>query len=204
LQSLWALMSIYHKVQAVEKVFNSLEKELASFKNATDLKCLSGCGSCCHNPEINATPIEFLPFAYDLYKKGIAYEWLENSEKETLNLCRIFRPFLTDGDVGFCGHYKFRGLICRLFAFSASTDKMGQPKLATCKTIKTNFPEEHSKAVEHINSGGKVPIMSDYYHQIRSIDPDLGRQLLPINEAINEALKVVLSYYAYRRPRKAS
>jgi Fe-S-cluster containining protein len=197
-------MSIYHKVQAVEKVFNSLEKELASFKNATDLKCLSGCGLCCHNPEINATPIEFLPFAYDLYKKGIAYEWLDNAEKESLNLCRIFRPLLKDGDVGFCGHYKFRGLICRLFAFSASKDKEGQPKLATCKTIKTNFPNEYTNAVEHIEAGRKVPIMSDYYHQIRSIDPDLGRQLLPINEAIKEALKVVLSYYAYRRPRKAS
>ncbi len=196
-------MSIYHKVQAVEKVFAKLEKELASFKNATGLKCISGCGLCCHNPEINATALEFLPFAYHLHKNGLAYQWLDDLQQNDSPMCQIFQPLKLQNDKGFCSQYKFRGLICRLFAFSANRNKYGEPQLATCKTIKGEYPSEYEKAVDYISEDGKVPIMTDYYHQLRMIDPDLGRELIPINNAIAEALKVVLSYYAYRRPRRA-
>jgi uncharacterized protein len=204
LHSPLARMSVYRKVQAVEKVFDNLEKDLASFKNATGIKCLSGCGMCCHSPEINATPLEFLPLAYDLYKKGLAYLWLEEMQQNDTPICKTFKPLKLHDDKGFCSQYKHRGLICRLFAFSANRNKHGQPTLATCKTIKGEYPAEYKKAVDHIDAGGKVPIMTDYYHQLRSIDQDLGRQPIPINKAITEALKVVLSHYAYRRPRRAS
>ncbi len=196
-------MSIYRKVQAVERVFNKLEKEMVSFKNTTGLKCATGCGLCCHNPTITATPLEFLPLAYQLHKEGIAYEWLEEVQSATTGICKMFKPFLVDGEKGFCSQYKYRGLICRLFGFGAMRDKNGSAKLVTCKTIKTEQTTLYHNAVAYISEGGEVPIMSDYYHQLRGIDPDLGRQLVPINLAIEEALKVVLSYYAYRRPRRA-
>ncbi len=193
-------MSIYRKVQAVEKVFKALEKELATFKNGTGLKCLSGCGLCCHNPNITATPLEFLPFAYELYKQDLAYQWLEDVQSSGTSFCKILKPMMIEGDQGFCSQYKYRGLVCRLFGHSASRNKLGQLELATCKTIKSEFPEAYQKAKVHISNSGKVPIMTDFYHQLRSIDADLGRQLVPINDAIAEALKVVLGYYAYRKP----
>ena len=42
--------------------------------------------------------------------------------------------------------------------------------------------------------------MSDYYFRLRSIDTELGTKMMPINQAIRQAIEVVMSYYAYRRP----
>lgn len=197
-------MSIYRKVQAVERVFSNLEREVASFQKTTGMQCLSGCGSCCKKPDISASALEFLPLAYQLYKDGVAYEWLEALQNERDNpICKAFKPFTSEGDKGSCGHYKGRGLICRLFGFSAMLDKEGVPKLVTCKTIKTEFTEAYNKAVDHIAEGNSVPVMRNFYFQLRSIDPDLGSRLMPVNEAITEALKNVLSYYAYRQRKGA-
>ncbi|UII28269.1 YkgJ family cysteine cluster protein [Fulvivirga maritima] len=197
-------MSIYRKVQAVERVFSNLEKELAAFKNATGLHCISGCGLCCKKPDISASPLEFLPLAYSLFKEDLAYQWLEELQASGSEpICKIFRPLLTDGDTGFCSNYKYRGLICRLFGYSAMLDKQGTPQLVTCKTIKTELPQAVLTAQQHIAEGKKTPVMRNYYFQLRSIDSELGQNLMPINQAILEALKIVLSYYAYRKPRRA-
>ncbi|QSE98259.1 YkgJ family cysteine cluster protein [Fulvivirga lutea] len=193
-------MSIYLKVKAVERVFNSLEKDIKSFQQSTGLGCVSGCGLCCHKPNITATALEFLPFAYELYKQNLAYQWLDDLQTNKSGFCRILNPMPVEGSKGFCGHYQYRGLICRAFGFAAMKNKLGQPTLVTCKTIKTEFPESYERASNHVSSGKNVPLMSNYYHQLRSIDSDLGRELIPINDAILSAVKVVLGHYAYRKP----
>ena len=43
-----------------------------------------------------------------------------------------------------------------------------------------------------------MPLMSNYYFQLRCIDPGLSQEFYPINTAIKKALEVVLHYYAYR------
>ena len=68
-------MSIYKKVRAVERVFGQLEKEIREFQEETSLGCLAQCGLCCTKPDIEASIIEFLPFAYHAYKTGTAWEW---------------------------------------------------------------------------------------------------------------------------------
>lgn len=198
-------MSIYKKVQAVEKIFHQLEKDVATFQEATDLKCQTGCGLCCRKPDISATILEFIPFAYYLYKNDEAEKWYERMltlPDETL--CVNLNSFLTANSSGFCANYNHRGLICRVFGFSASNDQMGHAKLVTCKTIKSEFPDAVAKANEHIKSKKPTPLISNYYSQLRGIDADLGGELLPINKAILEAIKTVLAYYTYRTPRKAS
>jgi uncharacterized protein len=198
-------MSVYKKVQAVGKLFNQLEKDVATFQQATGLGCRSGCGLCCKKPDIHATILEFLPLAYHLYKTGEAEKWFDYLQSDSSDsICHALTPFLTKDSGGFCSQYQHRGLICRVFGFSASLDKRGKAQLVTCKIIKEDFPEAVSKATEHIASKNTTPIISNYYHQLRSIDPDLGSQLLPINTAILESLKTVLGYYSYRNPRKAS
>ena len=196
-------MTLYRKVQAVERVFKGLEKDLAAFKHATNLKCVSGCGRCCNKPDITASILEFLPLAYNLYKQGVAFEWYQNLGKLESPLCHAFTPVFLQGTGGMCSQYQYRGLVCRLFGFSAKLDKYGVPQLVTCKTIKEEFPVPHQTAIKHISEGKKTPIMRNYYFQLQAIDGNLGTTLLPINEAIREALKVVLSYYAYRKPRSA-
>lgn len=196
-------MTLYRKVKAVERVFRGLEKDMAAFKRATNLKCVSDCGRCCHKLDITASTLEFLPLAYHLYKKGVAFEWYQNLGKLESPLCHMFSPVFLQGYGGMCSHYKYRGLVCRLFGLSAKLDKYGVPQMVTCKTIKEEFPESYRSAINHISEGKKTPIMRNYYFQLQAIDSNLSTNLLPINQAMREAIKVVLGYYAYRNPRSA-
>ena len=95
-------MSVYRKVQLVEKLFYQLEKDVATFQQATGLRCKSGCGLCCTKPDIHATVLEFLPFAYALAKENLAHIWLKRlsdsqEEKICMNLSQVI-----GNDGGFC------------------------------------------------------------------------------------------------------
>jgi len=199
-----SVMNLYRKVRAVERVFRQLEKDVASFQQATQLQCAAHCGLCCHKTDISATPLEFLPLAYQLYKQGEALKLYEQLSQNNQPKCVNLKSLVGPNDSGFCSQYAYRGLICRLFGFSAMLDKHGAPKLVTCQTIKSKFPEAVEKAQHHIAEGSPTPIMRNYYFQLRAIDDTMGTTTLPINHAILEALKTVLSYYSYRNPPKAS
>ncbi len=197
-------MNLYRKVQAVRRVFDQLEKETNQLKLHTGLRCKSSCGHCCYNPNISSTVLEFLPFAYDLFKVGRAEEILFKLEvgHEQTDCINLKKLTYFEG-AGHCENYTGRGLICRLFGFAAMLDKNGNPALVTCKIMKNDPELGYQKTVDYINNGGKIPVFRNYYTKIRFIDPALGTDLHPINKAIEMALKYVLNYYSYRRPRKA-
>ncbi len=167
------------------------------------MHCLSGCGLCCKKPDITATPLEFLPLAFHLYTEGKADSMYEATATSEESLCLLFAPLKGSVRGGMCSNYAYRGLICRLFGFSAARDKMGDPRLVTCKSIKEDQPEEFATGTEKA-AQGEVVFMRDYYFKLTCIDPDLGRETMPINLAIRRALEAVMSYYAYRRPRKSA
>jgi Fe-S-cluster containining protein len=198
-------VTIYQKVQAVDRIFNQLDKDLGSFQSSTGLGCVSNCGLCCLKPDINATALEFLPLAYHLLKNGEAEEWLEQLQSDSENkLCPVLNKIIAPGAKGFCSDYAHRGLICRLFGFSAMLHKNNKPTLVTCKPIKEQKPEAVAKAEVHLATKSNYPLISNYYMQLRSIDESLGEELFPIRIAIEKAINTVLGYYAYRKPPKKS
>ncbi|HEU5289357.1 MAG TPA: YkgJ family cysteine cluster protein [Cyclobacteriaceae bacterium] len=184
------------KIKEVEAVFTRLDQEIASFQSWSGLHCKFGCGKCCFKPDIEATILEFLPFAYYLHKEGKAYDWLEKLKSTENEICLILNP--TQSGAGLCSEYQHRGLICRLFGYSARTNKYAERELVTCQIIKTEQAENFEKAVKGITDGKHVPMMSQYYMQLHAIDINLTRDFYPINEAIRKALETVLHYYAYR------
>jgi uncharacterized protein len=188
---------LLEKVRAVERVFDKLDREIAAFQSMSGLHCARGCGKCCFKPDIEATILEFLPFALHLYSQHQAEEWLEKLKESDSSLCLILNPI--QGGAGMCSEYRHRGLICRLFGYSARINKYGKKELITCQIIKTE-QRENFEATEAKISGGlePVPVMSHYYMQLHSIDEELGREFFPINEAIRRAIEVILHYYAYR------
>lgn len=198
-------LSIYTKVAAVERVFAKLQKEISQFQAESKLQCLNGCGKCCTKPDISATVLEFLPLAYHLYKSDRALGVLESMETDpSATICQLFQPLVVNPGVGFCGEYKYRGLICRLFGFSAGKDKNGEKKLVTCQLIKNDQPEKFQATTEGIKSNTLfIPLMSDYQSQLMNIDWELGGRFYPINEAIRKALELVLFYSQYKGRRKA-
>jgi hypothetical protein len=192
-------MSIENKVRLIELLFDRLEQEITEFKTHSSLHCISGCGKCCTKPTIDASPLEFLPWAFHLFLNGEAEKTLEQLAEKSTPICHIYRPLsLNDKVNGSCGNYKYRGLICRLFGYGANYDKFAQLRLATCTRIKENQSESYKSTVDLINDGLAVPIFADYYMNLSQIDFGLGNIIVPINEALKMAIHEVLQYYAYR------
>ena len=144
-------MTIEKKVKLVEQLFDRLEIESKGFQSETGLHCISGCGKCCTTPHIEASPLEFLPWAFHLYLNGQAEIVLDELNQTTKKNCHIYRPLsIVDSDNGSCSNYKYRGLICRLFGYAASRDQFGKLRIATCKIIKENQAENYNNTAEAI------------------------------------------------------
>lgn len=190
-------LSLSQKVQAVEEAYALLNQEMSDFRGWSKVSCLLGCGRCCTKPDIEATVLEFLPFAYHVFLLNEAEEWLLKLQQHPNSICVVFKSGEMEGS-GSCSQYAHRGLVCRLFGFSARINKYGQRDFVGCKPIKTELPDAHNAAVAGIQSGNSVPVMSHHYMRLHAIDPDLARRFYPINEAIRRAIEIVLQYYRYR------
>jgi Fe-S-cluster containining protein len=183
------------KVKEVEQVFAELDEAITRFQGWSGLHCRHGCGKCCFKPDIEATVLEFLPFAHDLYKKGETDQWLDKAAKQD-TICIILDP--GQSGAGLCTQYLHRGLICRLFGYSARTNKYNKKELVTCQVIKSEQTANYDQASDRISSGDDVPVMNDFYMRLHAIDADLAREFYPINIAIRKAIELVLHHYAYR------
>ena len=189
-------MTLTEKVKSVEDIFQSLDSEIASFQKWSGLHCPSSCGKCCFKPDISATALEFLPMAFHAHRDGKAEELYEKTNDNLNGLCISLDSQRVHG---MCGNYKNRGMICRVFGYSARMNKYGKPEMITCKIIKTEQEPNYLSALNKIESDEhSIPIAERYYRQLMMIDDELGRTLYPINVAIKKALEVVMHYYAYR------
>lgn len=190
-------MSIEQKVRLVEELFDQLELESAQFEKASGLHCVAGCGKCCSYPDVEASPIEFLPWAFHLFLNGEAEHMLDLLKENQSPTCMIYKSLSITGK-GQCSNYKYRGLICRLFGFAANTDKYGNLRLATCQVIKEGQADKYTTTAEAITKGLNVPVFTEYYMKLNQIDFQLGNLILPVNKALKMALEEVLLYYQYR------
>jgi Fe-S-cluster containining protein len=190
-------MNVEEKAQAVEQILLELDEEIKQFQAWSSLGCKFGCGKCCFKPDIEATPLEFLPFAIHLNKTGQSEAWLYKLENLTDDkVCAILNP--TQSGAGLCSEYPYRGLICRLFGFSARLNKYEKKELITCSIIKTEQQEKFQEAAVKINEGERVPLMTDYYLKLHYVDPTLANDFMPINQAIKRALELSLQYFGYK------
>ena len=190
-------MTLDQKVRLVESLFDQLEQETQQFQDKSGLGCVSGCGKCCSYPNIDASPLEFLPWAFQVFLSGKAEEALEALQSHPNQTCFLLTP-VSILSKGHCGSYKHRGLICRLFGYAASKDKYGKLRLVTCKIIKEGQANHYHITSEAISKGMYVPIFTDYYMQLNQIDYQMGSKTMPINRALKMALEEVLQYYTYR------
>jgi Fe-S-cluster containining protein len=189
-------VELIDKIDAVNGVFKELDQAIAEFQSWSSLHCKSGCGKCCFKADIEATILEFLPFAHYLYQQDQAMAWHEKLSTTDDPICLILNP--TQSGAGLCSEYPYRGLICRLFGYSARMNKYSKRELITCQIIKSEQEGAYKEAVGKIEDGSSVPVMSQFYMKLHGIDNDLTREFFPINTAIKKAIETVLHYYAYR------
>lgn len=188
-------MQLTELASQVEALFAVLDAEIASFQSSTSLHCPPGCGKCCFKPDIEATELEFLPFALFLAREGKAEQWYERLTAGSDPVCMILDA--SSKGVGLCSEYKHRGLICRLFGYSARTNKYGTKELVTCPVIKTGQTEAYQKAEADIRASLPVPVMNQFYLRLSGIDPVMAAEFYPINVAIRKALERVLNRQGY-------
>lgn len=192
-------MNLLEKSLAVNDLFNDLELQVNDYLAQTKLGCLSRCSQCCANPRIPATPLEFLPLAFHIYRSGKAEEILESLETcPEESFCIILKQLSTNGHAGQCSQYAHRGLICRLFGNSARKNRAGIKELITCKLIKSEKQELYEKTSAGIAENEvPIPISADYYSRLYTIDFHMAKEQYPVNTAIKKALEAVLSFYFY-------
>lgn len=184
-------MSIHQKIVEVNKVYRRLAIHTSTYKKSSGLGCQEGCSACCLKNDIEATVLEFLPAAYDIYRKGESDRYYDKLENTQDPVCVFYNP-LNFG--GACTNYQNRGLVCRVFGFSKKMNKYDQPELISCKIIKADMNKETINSTIH-----KAPDASAYSMKMFSIDQKLSTQYYPINEAIKKALETVIMHYHYRK-----
>ena len=188
------------KVFLLFKLFDRADRETKRLSAKTGIKCAKGCGRCCENPYVETTILEMLPLAIQLWKEKEAEGWLNKSLATHLTgPCIFYKPDPLIAGKGRCSIYSLRPLICRLSGFSAAVDKHGKPELVTCPTIKQWQPREYEKAQKLVESGLPIPQLRDFALAAYQLDPALGKDRLPINIAIKDALEKVGLYFYYQK-----
>lgn len=190
-------MNLIEKAGAVEQVLLELDEAISKFQNWSSLKCTFGCGRCCFKPDIEASSLEFLPLALKIYREGKIDMWherFENNNEE--KICMVLDP--RQLGAGLCTQYQHRGLVCRAFGFTARFNKYNRKELLTCNVIKSEQVDTFKQVIEQINVDQEVPIISNYYFKLHSIDPYLANQFVPINQAIKRALELISQYFSYK------
>ena len=196
-------MKLSEKSQAVLELFQDLEIESRAFAERADLGCVVGCGKCCANPSIPASPLEFLPLAFELFENGAVEASIRLLDSLGENgFCLLYRPTNEDGSKGFCGNHSSRGLICRLFASAARSNKYGLKELIICKVLKEQKSDQYLRATQAVQEDLEIPLAASYYGRLGDIDAHLS-QTYPINQAIRIALELVLQFKFYEESESA-
>ncbi|UZR96376.1 YkgJ family cysteine cluster protein [Chondrinema litorale] len=194
-------MSIVLKVKRIQKVFEKLESEVTQLQKNTGIYCLASCGQCCTKPNIEASVLEFLPLAFDLFLRKETTQYKEQILQSGFSICHLFNALSVVPNsnyiTGKCSQYQYRALVCRLFGYASIRNKHGQKKLSTCKLIKGSYPEEVTR-LDQPEKIELIPNYSNYFQQLVQIDFKLSQEFHPINKAILRAIDEVESYYNYR------
>ena len=193
-------MDLEQKVKLVMELFDRLHDETERFQATSGLHCIAGCGRCCTYPYIEASPLEFLPWAYHLFMQGQAEAMmlqLQTTDQATCVLYQASKIAQCSAGLGCCGAYHERGLVCRLFGVASNKDKLGHLRLLTCKAVKEAQPIDYASVNAAIGAGLYVPVIADYYMLLNQIDFHMGQQIVPINQALRLALEEVLNFYHY-------
>ncbi len=183
----------------VEAVYGEMADTFSSYQQASGLSCRSGCGECCTQPTIEATVLEMLPLALHLFDQGKAEQTLTQLEELPEGSgCFFYHRLSFDGKQGQCSVYEQRPSICRMFGAAGYRDKLGQPALSVCKTIKSDKAEKYQQHLIML-SAQPPPMMMSAKEQVSQLNYELGSKHYPIRQAVQLALEKVLfkSYYSH-------
>lgn len=178
-------------IQQVLDFYQQIEEQTASIPDQINLHCPPGCGRCCDNPNIEATPLEMLPVAWELWQRGEALTYWQNiKNQDTPSVCIFYeRDALIPGN-GRCEMYPWRPIVCRLFGYATVKNKQGISEFATCAYHHQTEPEKVAEIKHQVTTGFPILNFSEISLQLALIDPNKS-QRLPINQALCLAIEQI-------------
>jgi uncharacterized protein len=190
-------------INQITEIYNAIDLQIETFQQASGLQCPSGCGKCCENPQVETTPLEALPLAYQLINSHKAEYWLEritqlddsHLNSGSAGVCVFYEPDPLVAGNGRCSVYAWRPSLCRLFGFASVKNKHDQLELAACTIHKQSLPTALAKLPKN-NQVDLAPNFSDFSMQLRNLQPDQS-YLLPINQAVAIAINKVGLFLQY-------
>jgi Fe-S-cluster containining protein len=190
-------MNIREFSQDLQNIYEEMWASFSAYQKNSGLFCLEGCGKCCNNPEVEASVLEMLPLALRMLDENKLEYWLEKLEHPAQNHCLMYVAHSPDGVKGYCGVYKERPSLCRMFGVSGYYNKHREITLSVCKLIKEKYPEL-TKTRESEVSEEKTPMLVTWSYRLAQLDPRLIQDRLPINLALKGALEKVALYAQYQ------
>ncbi len=176
----------------VLRLYEKLDQKIEEFKAVSNLRCPSGCGRCCENPNIFCSVLEVLPLAGQLWQNKSATRILSKIGESGCGVCVFYEPNPLKSGNGRCSVYPWRPLICRLFGYAAKQDKYLKSQLVTCPTMKSYCAKEYQQVVENLDQGKIIsPLMREYTMQLLTIEPHLGIEQFSINTAVRIAIEKI-------------
>lgn len=185
--------SLEHFANRLTDYYQEMGQAFSQYQASQHLPCLSGCGSCCLNPEVEASVYEMIPMALHFYTENRAEAFLGQLQESTAESCALYHRDTPDGEKGHCSEYHHRPTLCREFGVSGFAKKDGTPTLSVCKKIKAAHPDEFEKANRSIDAK-LIPMMAEWTMKLMQLRPELIQERKPINQALREALEKVLLY----------
>jgi Fe-S-cluster containining protein len=174
----------------VLEVYRVLDVAVAEFAARTGLACPQGCGHCCHSEQVEATVLECIPLAFELFRTLQAELILKRLERDTdEHRCVLYRQDFTQAGLWGCSQYRHRAVVCRLFGFAGNRDRDGIPRLAMCHVMKQSIVPNEAVPAEYEDV--PMPLFSEAGMRITALHPGLGSGRMPINAALREALQKV-------------
>lgn len=178
-KSLSKLQEFRNLAAQIRQQYDEMTEVFGGFQAASKLHCPKGCGKCCANPSIEATPLEMLPMVIDLLDSNKLTTQLLDS-LDQFELCFVFSKSPHDYTRGECLEYKNRPSICRMFGVAGHKLKDDTVSVSVCKTLKDKHPNEYLEFKANLKD---APLMSKWSTKIRVLDPELGFKYYQINQA---------------------
>jgi len=179
-------------VVAVRELLDDASRASSAFEAANGLVCPDGCGACCESPSIEATVLELLPLAAAAWDEGRADALLADlAGLDDPLRCVLYESAGRGPGFGRCRDYAHRPSVCRLFGAAAFRHGSGRLELVTCRVRREQDPVAIAHAEAHLAAGLDAPVFSDHGFRQSTLDPALGAERMPINDALARALDLV-------------
>ncbi len=177
----------------ISREYVAMFESYSKYQKVSGLHCPSGCGACCTNPDIEASPLEMLPMALYLLECGK----LNKAFFEKLDMscyCFAYQADSTDKKKGYCEQYQNRPSVCRMFGVAGFRKKDQSLTLAVCKKLKEDNKATYESLMTNI---GEAPLMEKWSTRIRVLDPELGLNYHKINQALKIISEKILTLKNY-------